>query len=73
MEERLLRRRAAGHDRLVAGPTGSDIDLHRALLTLGERQRTAVVLFYVADLPVAEGFPAYVAEASTSTTPTTPA
>jgi RNA polymerase sigma-70 factor (ECF subfamily) len=54
MEERLLRRRAVGHDRLVAGPTGSDIDLHRALLSLGDRQRTAVVLFYIADLPVAE-------------------
>jgi RNA polymerase sigma-70 factor (ECF subfamily) len=54
MEERLLRRRAAGHDPLVAGPTGIDIDLHHAVLSLSDRQRTAVVLFYVADLPVAE-------------------
>jgi RNA polymerase sigma-70 factor (ECF subfamily) len=54
MEEHLLRRRSAGQDRLMAGPTGVDVDLHRALRSLSERQRTAVVLFYVADLPTAE-------------------
>jgi RNA polymerase sigma-70 factor (ECF subfamily) len=54
LEERLLRRRAAGHTGQVAGPTGSDIDLRRAILSLSDRQRTAVVLFYVADMPVVE-------------------
>jgi RNA polymerase sigma-70 factor (ECF subfamily) len=54
MEERLLRRRVAGTDTSVPGPTGDDVDLRRALLTLTHRQRTAVVLFYIADLPVSE-------------------
>jgi RNA polymerase sigma-70 factor (ECF subfamily) len=54
MEERLLRRRAAGADDWISGPTGADIDLRRALLTLTERQRSAVVLFYIADLPASE-------------------
>jgi hypothetical protein len=44
MEERLVRRRSAGQDLAVAGPTGVDVDLDRALRCLSERQRTAVVL-----------------------------
>jgi DNA-directed RNA polymerase specialized sigma24 family protein len=51
MEERLLRRRADGSGTSVSGPTGADVDLGRALLTLTDRQRTAVVLFYIADFP----------------------
>ena len=54
LEERLLRRPSVGQQVDVAGPCGDDVDLRRALLTLTERQRTAVVLFYVADLPTQE-------------------
>lgn len=54
LEERLLRRHAAGERDVVAGPTGHDVDLREALLELSERQRTAVVLHYIADLPVRE-------------------
>ena len=43
-----------GQEVHVAGPCGDDVDLRRALLTLTERQRTAVVLFYIADLPTKE-------------------
>ena len=50
LEERLLRRRPLTDGDDVAGPAGDDIDLRRALLHLTERQRTAVVLFYIADL-----------------------
>lgn len=51
MEERLLHRRADGSKGWISDPTGSDVDLRRALLTLTERQRATVVLFYIADLP----------------------
>jgi RNA polymerase sigma-70 factor (ECF subfamily) len=51
LEQRLLLRRWIGQRSDVAGPCGDDVDLRRALLTLTERQRTAVVLFYIADLP----------------------
>jgi RNA polymerase sigma-70 factor (ECF subfamily) len=54
LEQRLLRRRSATREVGVAGPCGDDVDLRRALLTLTERQRTAVVLFYIADLPTKE-------------------
>lgn len=54
VEQRLLLRRAVGQRVEVAGPGGDDVDLRRALLTLTERQRTAVVLFYIADLPTKE-------------------
>ena len=54
LEELLLRRRSVGQQVDVAGPDGDDVDLRRALLTLTERQRTAVVLFYIADLPTKE-------------------
>lgn len=49
LEHRLLRRIPAQQDR-VAGPTGNNIDLRRALLKLTDKQRTTIVLFYVGDL-----------------------
>jgi RNA polymerase sigma-70 factor, ECF subfamily len=54
LERRSLRRHAAGRAHAFAGPTGDDVDLRRALLQLTERQRTAVVLRHVADLPQRE-------------------
>ena len=54
LEQRVLRRRSVGEQVDVAGPCGDDVDLRRALLRLTERQRTAVVLFYIADLPTKE-------------------
>jgi RNA polymerase sigma-70 factor (ECF subfamily) len=54
LERRALRRHASGRRDETAGPTGDDVDLRRALLTLTERQRTAVVLHYIADLPQRE-------------------
>ena len=54
LEGRALRRQSSGRAEDEAGPTGDDVDLRRALLTLTERQRTAVVLHYIADRPVRE-------------------
>jgi RNA polymerase sigma-70 factor, ECF subfamily len=54
LERRSLRRHAAGRADALAGPTGDDVDLRRALLQLTERQRTAVVLRHVVDLPQRE-------------------
>lgn len=50
LEERLVRRLSVTQRDHVAGPTGDDIDLRRALLTLTDKQRTTIVLFYVGDL-----------------------
>jgi RNA polymerase sigma-70 factor (ECF subfamily) len=60
---RVARRRGRELDILVAGrsvtgeghePAPADIDLQRAILQLAARQRTAVVLHYLADLSTAE-------------------
>lgn len=51
LEVRLLRRTHGGQSALVDGPSADGIDLRRALLGLTERQRTAVVLHHIADLP----------------------
>ena len=48
------RRHAQGATDVVLDPAGFDVDLVRALQMLTERQRTAVVLRYVADLPEKE-------------------
>ena len=53
-EHMLWRRHATAVDPVVEGPTGDDIDLRRSLLRLTERQRSAVVLFYLADLSTRE-------------------
>jgi RNA polymerase sigma-70 factor (ECF subfamily) len=53
LEDQLLRRRA--NDRRNDRVNESrDIDLQRALLALTERQRAAIVLYYLADLPVSD-------------------
>lgn len=52
MEERLWRRGLVPEEGRTVGPNGEDLDLRRALLLLTDRQRTAVTLFYLADLPV---------------------
>lgn len=51
LEDQLLRRRALdrNNDRVTPCP---DVDLQRALLGLTDRQRSAIVLYYLADLPV---------------------
>jgi RNA polymerase sigma-70 factor, ECF subfamily len=54
LEGRAFRRHSSGRAEDAAGPTGDDVDLRRALMTLTERQRTAVVLHYIADLSVRE-------------------
>lgn len=54
LEARSLRRHAAGRSTSVAGPSPDDVDLVAALVRLTERQRTTVVLHYVADLSHAE-------------------
>ncbi len=54
LEGRAFRRHSSGRSAEEAGPTGDDVDLRRALMTLTERQRTVVVLHYIADLPVRE-------------------
>lgn len=54
LERAVLRRHAASEPTASTGPDGSDVDLRRALALLTERQRTAVVLHHVADLPYAE-------------------
>jgi RNA polymerase sigma-70 factor (ECF subfamily) len=59
VEERLLRRTDRRHDatRTAEPPHGcvaDDLDLRAALLRLTPRQRTAVVLHHIADLPHAE-------------------
>lgn len=51
IEQRLLQRHAAGQIEAASGPDGVDVDLHRALALLTDRQRTAVVLHHVADMP----------------------
>ncbi len=53
MEARLLRRQSSP-DAGAPDRVEDDLDLRQALRALTERQRTAVVLYYVADLPVAE-------------------
>ena len=52
LEDRLLRRHADGKRGAADGPTADDVDLQRALLALTERQRTAVTLHHLADLPI---------------------
>src|SRR4051812_917036 len=54
LEGRALRRHSSGGRSEDAGPTGDDVELPRALLTLTERQRTAIVLHYTAARPVRE-------------------
>jgi RNA polymerase sigma-70 factor (ECF subfamily) len=54
LEGRALRRHSAGRAAATRELSGDDVDLRRALLTLTERQRTAIVLHYIADLPVSE-------------------
>lgn len=54
LEARALRRHAAGRSTSLAGPVPDDLDLVAALGHLTDRQRTAIVLHYVADLPHAE-------------------
>lgn len=54
VEEGLWRRRAGPEESPTVDPNGADVDLQRALLLLTDRQRTAVSLFYLADLPVRE-------------------
>lgn len=51
LESQLLRRQRDASGATTIESTGSDVDLVRALQTLTVRQRTAVVLRYVADLP----------------------
>lgn len=53
-ESRSLERSIAGRDPSTDGPEPDDVDLVAALRHLTERQRTIVVLHYVADLPLAE-------------------
>jgi RNA polymerase sigma-70 factor (ECF subfamily) len=54
LEGRALRRHSAGRAAATRELSGDDVDLRRALLTLTERQRTAIVLHYIADLPVSD-------------------
>jgi RNA polymerase sigma-70 factor (ECF subfamily) len=54
LERRLLRRHVAGSPSDGREPTYEDVDLRRSLLELTARQRTAVVLHYLADLPLRE-------------------
>ena len=51
LEDQLLRRRAASPSDDHAAPP-PDVDLQHAVLELTERQRSAIVLYYLADLPV---------------------
>lgn len=53
-EQRVLGRRAA--DERIAGDSAPDLalDLRSALLDLTERQRTAIVLHHIVDLPVSD-------------------
>ena len=50
-EQRLLASVSAGAHRAVES-TGDDLDLRRAIASLSDRQRAAVVLYYLADLSV---------------------
>jgi RNA polymerase sigma factor (sigma-70 family) len=54
LEQRALRRHRADGSDSSPGPEADDLDLLRALRCLSERQRTAVVLHYVADLSQAD-------------------
>jgi RNA polymerase sigma-70 factor, ECF subfamily len=54
IEARAFLRNAATERDAMTGPSGDHLDLHDALLKLPDRQRTAVVLHYIADLPTSE-------------------
>ena len=53
-EQAVLRRQSAGESTVTHEPSADELDLRQALLTLTQRQRTAIVLRYVADLPLRE-------------------
>ena len=54
LEQRALRRHRTDGVHSSPGPDADDVDLLRALRRLSERQRTAVVLHYVADVSQAD-------------------
>ena len=54
LEERILRRTDRRPEHSQPSRTDDDLDLRAALLHLTERQRTAIVLHHIADLPHAE-------------------